>query len=99
MYCYRRVPLNRLIDKLGLSAYRDYAAPLNEKDRLPNEVRILLQQHVGVPATPTVKEGAKVKRGDRIASIPDRKLGGNLHASIEGKVSEVTPAHIRVEAR
>lgn len=98
MFCYRRVPMNRLVDKLGLAAYRDYAVPLNEQDRRPDQVRIPLKQHIGAAATPTVKEGAKVKAGDLIASIPDGKVGAMVHASIAGKVAEVTEKHIRIEA-
>lgn len=96
MFDYRRVPMSRLIDKLGLTAYRDYAVPLNEQERKPEEVRIPLKQHIGAPATPTVKEGTKVKPGDLIASIPDDKLGANVHASIDGTVREISEAYIRV---
>jgi len=98
MYCYRRVPMDRLIDRLGLAAYRDCAVPLSERDHKPKEVCILLKQHTGVPARPTVKQGARVKRGDLLASIPDGKLGANVHASIDGKVAEVTDKHVRITA-
>ena len=97
MFNYRRVPMSRLIDKLGLAAYRDYAVPLNEQERHPKEVRIPLKQHIGVPAAPTVKEGDKVKPGDRIATIPEDKLGANVHASVSGRVKEVTEKDIRIE--
>jgi len=98
MYCYRRVPMDRLIDRLGLAAYRDYAVPLNERDRKPKEVCIVLQQHIGVPATPIVKEGTRVTCGDLLASIPEGKLGANVHASIDGKVAEVTDKYVRITA-
>lgn len=98
MFNYRRVPMSRLIDKLGLAAYRDYAVPLNEQERHPEEVRIPLKQHIGVPATPTVKEGDKVKPGDRIATIPEGKLGAMVHTSIDGTVREITEAYVRVSA-
>jgi Na+-translocating ferredoxin:NAD+ oxidoreductase RnfC subunit len=96
MFAYRRVPMARLIDKLGLTAYRSHKAPLDEHDWQPKEVRILLKQHTGVPATPTVKEGSTVNRGDLIASIPDGKLGANVHASVEGKVVEVTEKYVSI---
>jgi len=97
MFEYRRVPMARLIDKLGLTSYRGYAASLDEREWQPKEVRIPLKQHIGVPAEPIVKEGTSVKRGDLIASIPKDKLGANVHASINGVVREVTDACIRVE--
>jgi Na+-translocating ferredoxin:NAD+ oxidoreductase RnfC subunit len=99
MFDYRRVPMNRLIDKLGLTAYRDYAVPLSERDQQPAEVRIPLKQHIGVPATPTVKEGDQVKQGDLIASIPEDKLGANVHASVSGTVLEVTEKYVRIETQ
>ena len=98
MYCYRRVPMDRLIDRLGLAPYRDYAVALNERDRKPQEVRIPLKQHIGVPATPMVKEGATVARGDLIASIPEGKLGAHVHASIDGEVAEVSEKYVRITA-
>ena len=98
MYCYRRVPMDRLIDRLGLAAYRDYASPLNERERKPKEVRIPLKQHIGMAATPTVKEGARVARGDLLGSIREGKLGANVHASIDGKVAEVTDKYVRITA-
>ncbi len=98
MFCYRRVPMNRLIDKLGLADYRDYPVPLSEQERRPKEVRIPLKQHIGVPSIPAVREGQKVKQGDLIASIPEGKLGANVHASISGNVAEVTEKYIRLEA-
>ncbi len=97
MFEYRRVPLGRLIDKLGLTAYREYAVPLDEREWQPKEVRIPLKQHIGVPAEPTVKEGDSVKQGDLIASIPKGKLGANVHASVGGTVREVTEEYIRIE--
>jgi Na+-translocating ferredoxin:NAD+ oxidoreductase RnfC subunit len=98
MYCYRRIPVDRLTDKLGLAAYRDYEVPLNERDRKPKEVRIPLKQHIGVPSRPKVKAGASVTRGELIASIPRGKLGANVHASIDGDVAEVTETHVRITA-
>ncbi len=96
MFCFRRVPVNRLIDKLGLTDYRDYPVPLSEQERHPKVVRIPLKQHIGVPSIPTVREGQEVKQGGLIASIPEGKLGANVHASISGKVLEVTEKYIRV---
>ena len=97
MFAYRRVPMPRLIDKLGLTAYKDYKAPLEEGDLQPKEVRIPLKQHTGVSAVPTVKEGDTIKRGDLIAAVPDGQLGANVHASVGGRISEVAEQYIAVQ--
>jgi Na+-translocating ferredoxin:NAD+ oxidoreductase RnfC subunit len=98
MFDYRRVPMSRLIDKLGLTAYRGLRAPLDEHDWQPPEVRIPLQQHTGAPSVPIVKKGSAVQRGDLIASIPEGKLGADVHASVSGRVAEVTAQYITIES-
>lgn len=47
----------------------------------PSEVRLPLSQHIGAPATPIVKKGEFVRRGQLVATgdVP-------LHATIDGKV-------------
>ena len=98
MFPYRRVPMTRLMDKLGLTAYRSLKAPLNEKELIPKQVRILLKQHTGAPSQPVVGMGDRVKVGYLIASIPDGTLGANVHASVDGEVREVTGVHIVIVA-
>jgi Na+-translocating ferredoxin:NAD+ oxidoreductase RnfC subunit len=97
MLRYRRVPMSRLIDRLGLSAYRDYPVPLRDQGRDPDQVRIPLRQHVGAPSRPVVDEGVQVQRGQLIAAVPDDSLGANVHASVSGKVVEVTEESIQIE--
>jgi Na+-translocating ferredoxin:NAD+ oxidoreductase RnfC subunit len=98
MFDYRRVPMSRLIDKLGLSAYRSHKAPLDERDWQPQQVRIPLKQHTGVPAVPVVQEGSAVKRGDLIGSVPEGKLGAEVHASVSGRVVEVGEESVTIRA-
>ena len=86
---HRKIPVKRLISRLGLTKY-DMYAPLIEKEIIVNKVYIKLKQHVGVPGIPTVKVGQKVQVGDNIASIPENALGANIHASITGKITEIT---------
>ena len=96
MWEYRRVPMGRLIDKLGLTKYGAYNAPLDEQECVPKEVWVPLKQHTGVPSQPMVKKGDRVKRGDLIAAVPEGKLGANVHASVGGKVAEVNVRQIRI---
>ncbi|MDW7673833.1 MAG: 4Fe-4S dicluster domain-containing protein [Bacillota bacterium] len=85
----RKVPLKRLVARLGLSQY-DRPAPLTEAEYSISQVALLLKQHVGAPSVPVVGVGHQVKKGDLIAIIPDKSLGANLHASINGFVSQVS---------
>lgn len=53
----------------------------------PDEVWLPLQQHIGEPATPIVKKGERVVRGQKIAD--GGKTGSPIHATITGKVKPV----------
>ncbi|HMM22762.1 MAG TPA: proline reductase-associated electron transfer protein PrdC [Selenomonadales bacterium] len=57
---------------------------------------ILLRQHIGVVNKPLVKVGDVVEKGTLIA-VPDG-LGANLHASVSGRIQEVTERAILIEA-
>lgn len=86
---HRKVPVKRLISRLGLISY-DVSAPLTEEEYLVNRVKIKLRQHVGAPSQPIVQVGQQVQKGDLIAVIPDKALGANIHASISGVIKEIT---------
>ncbi len=49
-----------------------------------------LSQQVGAPGEPVVKAGDRVERGQKIAEIPEGKLGANLHTAVSGTVETVT---------
>ena len=93
----RRVPLKQLIMKLKLQDY-DVEAPFNSKNISVGKVRTPLQQHIGKPAQAIVNKGEKVEEGQLIGNIPDGELGANIHASITGKVKEVTERFISIES-
>lgn len=95
---YRRVPMERLVARLGLSEYQECTCPLDEREYQPRRVTIPLKQHIGVPSKPVVGIGDRVERGDLIAQIPEGKLGANIHASISGRVESVTGEHIVIVA-
>ncbi len=60
------------------------------------QITLLLKQNVGGPAKPTIKVGEVVKRGQLIG-IPEG-LGAYLHASVSGKVSDITDSAIVIDA-
>jgi hypothetical protein len=93
----RRVPLSQLIMKLKLQDY-DVEAPFNSEKFSVEKVKIPLQQHIGKPAEALVKKGELVKEGQMIGKVPDGELGANIHASISGKVKEVTKEFISIES-
>ncbi len=53
----------------------------------PREVRLPLLQHTGEPATPRVKKGDLVRRGQKIAE--GGESGVPIHATISGKVKPI----------
>ena len=89
---YRKVPEERLMARLGLTRY-DKDAPLDETLVSVPKARILLSQHIGAPAQAIVKAGDQVERGQMIAA-PANGLSVGIHASITGKVTEVTDRYI-----
>jgi Na+-translocating ferredoxin:NAD+ oxidoreductase RnfC subunit len=92
----RRVPIKRLIAKLGLSGFQN-VGPLVDTALRPARVRIPLQQHAGSPAISVVKQGQHVAVGDLIGDPPAGKLGARIHASIAGTVTEVSDC-VTIEA-
>jgi cobalamin reductase len=86
MAAFRRVPMRRLIAKLGLSEFKN-VGPLVEHAFAPRRVRILLKQHAGAPAVPAVETGDRVRQGDLLARTERGKLGAPVHASIGGLVT------------
>lgn len=92
----RRIPLKHLMHRIGVSEYEARAA--YEEIRFePQIVRIPLKQHIGTPATPVVKSGEMVEKGQLIGDIAPDKLGAKTHASISGKVQEVSEQAIIIE--
>ena len=54
----------------------------------PDVVTLPLNQQIGAPCQPVVREGDQVSEGQLVARCPEGKLGANLHASITGTVEE-----------
>jgi Na+-translocating ferredoxin:NAD+ oxidoreductase RnfC subunit len=93
---FRRVPMRRLIAKLGLGEFNN-VGPLVDYAFTPRSVRVLLKQHAGVPAVAVVKSGDRVRMGDLLAAPPEGKLGARIHASIDG-VCRVEDDAVVIEA-
>lgn len=94
---YRKAPEERLMARLGLSKY-DKPAPFTENDLSVKEVKMMLSQHIGAPATCVVEKGQQVNAGDVIAKASDG-LSVAIHASVTGVIREVTEKYILITAR
>ena len=93
----REIPISTLYTRLGLNPY-DRKAEFVKSDWMPSSVEILLDSHVGKPATATVGEGDRVKRGDVIGTVDGDNLGCPVHASIDGRVTAVSASSICISA-
>lgn len=92
----RYVPTSRLLSRLKLSEYNN-PAPLSDTLVGANRVKLMLRQHVGVPALPVVAEGQAVARGQMVARVDDTKLGCPVHSPIDGTVKRITEQYILIE--
>lgn len=93
MAAYRRTPVTRLMKRLDLTRFAA-KAPLRAEPLEPAEVRILLKQHVGVPAEACVAVGDPVGAGQAIARVPQGALGVTVHASVAGRIAAVDAAAV-----
>ncbi|MBW1878604.1 MAG: 4Fe-4S dicluster domain-containing protein [Deltaproteobacteria bacterium] len=93
---HRRVPISRLVQRLGLVEW-DVHAPLVDRVLTPEVVRLKLSQHLGAPAVPVVAVADRVSEGQLVAAIPEGKLGANIHASISGRVAFIDDTSIHIQ--
>ena len=89
---YRKVPENRLEMRLGIHKYNK-PAPLDNSLQYANRVRIDLSQHIGAPASPLVKAGDTVKKGQMIAEAGGF-VSSPIHSSVSGKVAKIEPRRV-----
>lgn len=90
----RLVPSSLLIDRLGIRKYLKTTVERDYKEYNPQTVYIWLSQHVGKAATPCVKIGDKVKKGQIVATTEKEALGTTMHASIDGTVTQINEKYV-----
>lgn len=88
----KRLPTERLMGRLDLKKY-DVEAPFAGVVETPL-VRIPLKMHAGGPCRPVVSVGDAVQKGQLIAR--PEGLGANIHASITGRVTQVSGQDIEI---
>ncbi len=94
----RRVPLKMLMRKLQLEKYNTHT-PFNSEKPKTNNVKILLKQHFGEKSVAVVSIGDVVKKNQLIAKVAEGKTGANIHASITGKITQVTEDYLRISTQ
>ncbi len=91
---YRKVSKDRLTRRYQLLPYESFDLPLRTMTSPPARVGLSLSQAAGAPAQPVVEVGQAVALGTLVAAIPEGKLGANLHASIDGVVTQIDDKRI-----
>jgi Na+-translocating ferredoxin:NAD+ oxidoreductase RnfC subunit len=92
---YRQVPTKKLMQRLDVLKFKD-EGPLTDVDFNPAKVRIPLGQHIGTPARAIVEKGDAVKKFDQIGQSQGN-ISSNIHASIDGRITEVNEAEIVIQ--
>ncbi|MFC1569249.1 4Fe-4S dicluster domain-containing protein [bacterium] len=95
MMNYRKVPTQKLKQRLEITQYRD-TGPLSNLKIEPEKVRIPLKQHIGTPSKSIVKTGQLVRKNDIIAEA-DGEISVPVHASINGRITEITDHEIMIQ--
>ncbi|MBR5309242.1 MAG: SLBB domain-containing protein [Clostridia bacterium] len=93
---YKKVPMSRLIARLGLSKY-DVPAPIVDTEVTSKTLKIMLSQSIGAPSVACVSVGDTVKTGDVVGSYDEAKLGTAVHSPVNGKVREVNDKFVVIE--
>lgn len=93
----RRVPIDRLVSKLGIGAW-DRPAPLRPLPREFTRLVLHLKQSAGHPVTPSVRAGQEVREGDVLGEPASGVLGATLHAPMTARVESVSETIVLVKA-
>ncbi len=89
----RRVPMARLVARLGLTAY-EHPAPISDEAVIPKTLCLSLSQHIGQSAVPVVQRGDLVQPGTLLAKAADGALSLPVHAPLSALVTDVTKTYI-----
>lgn len=90
-----KAPSKRVMQRMDILKY-DVNVPYKGELRNSEVVRILMKQHIGAPCIPLVRAGDMVMTGQCVGQIPEGALGAAVHASIDGKITEVTAEYIEI---
>ena len=91
----RAVAQSRLIERLRLGDYPNHLTQWRVFE--PDRVVIPTRHGVGRPARPVVATGQTVEVGQVVAEVKPDEVGCLVHASIDGRVAQVSPDQIVIE--
>lgn len=86
---YRKIPTRRLMARVDVNKYSGQTLD-DTRELCVSTVIIPLRQHIGKSASSLVNVGDIVEKGQLIGTVDRDELGANVHASISGKVIEVS---------
>jgi Na+-translocating ferredoxin:NAD+ oxidoreductase RnfC subunit len=92
---YRKTPIKKIMQKLHLNRFPN-RGPLIDYDWKPEQLEVMLRQHIGTPAEPVVAVNDRVKEKQKIASVGGN-LGAEIHSPLAGRVASITSEHILIE--
>jgi Na+-translocating ferredoxin:NAD+ oxidoreductase RnfC subunit len=93
----RLIPSSRVVARVGLMHLYERKAVYDPAEYEVARVRLLMKQHLGVPARPVVSPGDRVDLGELVGEVPDKALGARVHASIPGTVLSVSERDVVLE--
>ncbi len=93
----RRIPVPRIVSRLKLSHFETPSEFLPDDKLSFSKLSIPLKQHIGRPASPTVKPGDRVKALDVIGDLPSDALGALVHSPVDGRVISVDNNRVEIE--
>lgn len=92
----RTVPMSRLTGRLGLAKY-DVDAPILDAPVRTRQIKLMLAQSIGAPASACVAVGDSVKAGDAVGVFAPEKLGTGVHTPFDGTVTKVTDRFVVIK--
>jgi Na+-translocating ferredoxin:NAD+ oxidoreductase RnfC subunit len=92
----RRVPIQRLMQKLQIGAY-DHPAPWHPRQVLARELLLPLKQSAGSAVRPSVAVGQRVAAGELLGAMAGNDLGASLHAPVAGRIAALTATRIQLD--
>jgi Na+-translocating ferredoxin:NAD+ oxidoreductase RnfC subunit len=95
---YRKVPMYRLKERLGLTKY-DVDAPITDKEVKPKKLKIMLSQHIGAPAKSVVNKGTEIIAGDLIGKEIDNALSIPVFSPLSGTVAEANDEFVIIDVK